>query len=185
MKANSKEGQTRFYLQKTVVNNYALSILVIRQQTHLLKITILIVPRSLTMIDPQPSKAHFNTTQPIPIPGFTNHVRVHAAHDREHGCHNSFTLCRGCTCSPWVVIILGKSNTCCTDKHSYTLPRCVPGNHYKAIQWFHLACNVPTEVSPPVWASHPPRSPLLCLMGYSRLSCTHTIPWFIHRSFTK
>jgi hypothetical protein len=30
MKANSKEGQTWFYLQKIVVNNYALSILVIR-----------------------------------------------------------------------------------------------------------------------------------------------------------
>jgi hypothetical protein len=26
MKVNSKEGQTHFYLQKTVVNNYALSI---------------------------------------------------------------------------------------------------------------------------------------------------------------
>jgi hypothetical protein len=37
MKANSKEGHTQFYLQKTVVNNYALSILVIRYQTHLLK----------------------------------------------------------------------------------------------------------------------------------------------------
>jgi hypothetical protein len=37
MKANSKEGHTRFYLQKIVVNNYALSILVIRYQTHLLK----------------------------------------------------------------------------------------------------------------------------------------------------
>jgi hypothetical protein len=22
----------------------------------------------------------------------------------------------------------------------------VPGNHYKNVQWFHLACNVPTEV---------------------------------------
>jgi hypothetical protein len=30
MKANSKEGQTQFNLKKTVVNNYALSILVIR-----------------------------------------------------------------------------------------------------------------------------------------------------------
>jgi hypothetical protein len=29
MKANSKEGQTQFYLHKIVVNNYALSILVI------------------------------------------------------------------------------------------------------------------------------------------------------------
>jgi hypothetical protein len=41
-----------------------------------------------------------------PNPGSTNHVRIHAAHDREHGCYNSFTLCRGCTHSPWVVIIL-------------------------------------------------------------------------------
>jgi hypothetical protein len=36
----------------------------------------------------------------------SNHVRVHAAHDREHGCYNSFTLCRGCTHYPGVVIIL-------------------------------------------------------------------------------
>jgi hypothetical protein len=35
-----------------------------------------------------------------PNPGSTNYVRVHAAHDREHGCYNSFTLCRGCTRSP-------------------------------------------------------------------------------------
>jgi hypothetical protein len=41
-----------------------------------------------------------------PNPGFTNHVRVHAAHDHEHGYYNSFTLCRGCTHSPWVAIIL-------------------------------------------------------------------------------
>jgi hypothetical protein len=33
-------------------------------------------------------------------------VRVHAAHDHEHDCYNSFTLCRGCTHSPRVVIIL-------------------------------------------------------------------------------
>jgi hypothetical protein len=25
----------------------------------------------------------------------TNHVRVHAARDHEHGCYNSFILCRG------------------------------------------------------------------------------------------
>jgi hypothetical protein len=119
------------------------------------------------MSDPQPSKANFDMTQPKtypkPILGFTNHVRVGAAHDREHSCHNSFRLCRGCTCSPWVMIILGKLNTHCTDKHPYTLPRCVPGSHYKVVQLFHLACNVPTEVLPPVWASHPPRSPSCAL----------------------
>jgi hypothetical protein len=26
---------------------------------------------------------------------------------------------------------------------------------------------------------------LLCLMGSSHRSCTHTIPWFSHRSFTE
>jgi hypothetical protein len=39
------------------------------------------------------------------------------------------------------VIILGKPNTRCTDQHSYTLLS-VLGNHYKAVQWFHLACNI-------------------------------------------
>jgi hypothetical protein len=113
------------------------------------------------MTDPQPNKTHFDTTQPRLNKNSsqisTNHVRVHAAHDREHNYYNSFTLSRGCTCSPWVMIILGKLNTHCIDDHPYTLLRYVLRNHYKAIQSFHLACNVPTEVSPPVWASrtHP------------------------------
>jgi hypothetical protein len=137
--------------------------------------------------DPQPNKTHFDTTQPRlnknSSQDSTNHVRVHAAHDREHGCYNSFTLCRGCTRSPRVMIILEKLNTHCTDEHSYTLPRCVLGNCYKAVQWSHLACNIPIEVSLSVLASHPPRTPLLCLMGSSHHSCTHAIPQFSHRSF--
>jgi hypothetical protein len=112
-------------------------------------------------------------------------VRVHAAHDHEHSCYNSFTLCRGCTRFPWVMIILGKLNTHCTDEHPYTILWCVLGNHFMVVQSFHLACNIPTEVSPLVWASHPPRSPLLCLMGSNHHSCTHTIPWVSHRSFTE
>jgi hypothetical protein len=139
--------------------------------------------------DPQPNKTHIDTTQPrlnqIPSQVSTNHMRVHAAHDCEHGCYNSFTLCRGCTRSPWVMIIPRKLNTRCTEEHPYTLPRCVLQNHYNVVQWFHLACNIPTEVSPPVWASHPPRRPLLCLMGSSHHSCTHTIPQFSHRSITE
>jgi hypothetical protein len=141
------------------------------------------------MTNPQPNKTHFDTTQPrlnknsSQVP--TNHVRVHAAHDREQGYYSSFTLCRGYTHFPWVMIILRMPNTHCPDKHPYTLLRCVLGNHYKVVQWFHLACNIPTEISQVVWASHPPRSPLLCLMGSSHHSCTHTIPWFSHRSFTE
>jgi hypothetical protein len=43
---------------------------------------------------------------------------------------------------------LRKLNTHCTDGHPYTLLWGVLGNHNMAIQWFPLACNVPTEVSP-------------------------------------
>jgi hypothetical protein len=92
---------------------------------------------------------------------------------------------RGCTRSPGVVIILERPNTHCTDEHPYTLLRCVLGNHYEIVQWLYLDCNVPTEVSPPVLASHPPRIPLLCLMGSSCHSCTQTTPRFNLRSFTE
>jgi hypothetical protein len=56
------------------------------------------------MTDPQPSKP--TSTQPNKrlnqetVPGSTSHVRVHATHDREHDCYNSFTIFRGCTHSP-------------------------------------------------------------------------------------
>jgi hypothetical protein len=36
----------------------------------------------------------------------SNHVRVHAAHDSEHSCQDSFTLYRGHTHSPLVMTIL-------------------------------------------------------------------------------
>jgi hypothetical protein len=142
------------------------------------------------MTDPQPTKTHFDTTQrklnKNPSQVSTNHVRVHAAHDHEHGCYNSFTLCRGCTRSPWIVIILGKSDTHCTDKHPYTLPSCVLRKSIQGCSMVsYKACNIPIEVSPPVWASHPSRSPLLCLMGSSHRSCTHTIPQFSCHSFTE
>jgi hypothetical protein len=45
---------------------------------------------------------------------------------------------------------------------------------------------VPTNISPPMWASHPTRSLLLCLMGFSHLSFSHTSPtkWFSYLSFS-
>jgi hypothetical protein len=55
----SRGKATWFNMQKLVVNNYALSILVLRSQ-HLLKILTLIASRSLTVTDPQPNKIHFN-----------------------------------------------------------------------------------------------------------------------------
>jgi hypothetical protein len=106
-------------------------------------------------------------------------------YDSEHDYYNSFTLCRGCTWSPWVVIIPGSWIPVVETEYPYTLPRCMLENHYKAFQLFPLACNVPTEVSPPVWALQPSRSPLLCLMVSSHCSFTHTFPRFSHCSFTK
>jgi hypothetical protein len=101
----SRRKATWFNMQKLVVNNYALGILVPRSQ-HLLKILTSIASRSLTVTDPQPNKIHFdkptkpNQTNQTKPRVSTIHVRVYAAHDREHDCYNSFTLCRGCTRYP-------------------------------------------------------------------------------------
>jgi hypothetical protein len=81
---------------------------------------------------------HFN-------PGFSNHVRIHAAHICEHGCHDSFTLYRGCTHSPWVTIILGSQALIDSIEYLYTLLGCALGYHYKAFEWFNLVCSAPIE----------------------------------------
>jgi hypothetical protein len=103
MQASRRKARLGFICRKTVVNNYALGILVLRSQYYLLKVLTSIASQSLIVTDPQPNKIHFdNPTKPNQTkPSVsTNHVRVHAAHDREHGCYNSFTLCRGCTHYP-------------------------------------------------------------------------------------
>jgi hypothetical protein len=77
-------------MQKAVVIVYTLINLVNKITTHLLS------GNNLDCImDPLRHNPTNNLTKLIP--GFTNHVRVHAVHDREHDCYNSFTLCRGCT----------------------------------------------------------------------------------------
>jgi hypothetical protein len=102
MQANRRKA-TWFNMQKLVVNNYALGILVLKvtttpQDSYFDRITESHRDR------PQPNKIHFdkptNQTKPNPSQVPTNHVRVHAAHHHEHGCYNSFTLCRGCTRYP-------------------------------------------------------------------------------------
>jgi hypothetical protein len=62
----SKRKTTWFNMQKLVVNNYVLGILVLRSQ-HLLKILTSIASRSHTVTDPQPNKIHFDQpTRPNP-----------------------------------------------------------------------------------------------------------------------
>jgi hypothetical protein len=58
---------------------------------------------------------------------FINHVRVQAAHDREHGWSISFTLCRGLHTLPTVRVKAPKNfkpNHAMLAKHHTTLPRC-------------------------------------------------------------
>jgi hypothetical protein len=70
----SRRKATWFNMQKPVVNNYALGILVLRSQ-HLLKVLTSIASRSLTMTDPQPNKIYFdNPTKPNPSQVPTNQV---------------------------------------------------------------------------------------------------------------
>jgi hypothetical protein len=53
-------------MQKPVVNNYALAILVLRSQYYLLKVLTSIASWSLTVTDPQPNK------HPLQQPNQTN-----------------------------------------------------------------------------------------------------------------
>jgi hypothetical protein len=55
----SRRKATWFNMQKPVVNNYALGILVLRSQ-HLLNVLTSIASRSLTVTDPQPNTIHFD-----------------------------------------------------------------------------------------------------------------------------
>jgi hypothetical protein len=55
----SRRKTTWFNMQKPVVNNYALGILVLRSQ-HLLKVLTSIASRSLTVTNPQPNTIHFD-----------------------------------------------------------------------------------------------------------------------------
>jgi hypothetical protein len=71
MQANRRKA-TWFSMQKLMVNNYALGILVLRSQ-HLLKVLTSIASWSHTVTNPQPNKIHFDQpTKPI-----QTHLRFH------------------------------------------------------------------------------------------------------------
>jgi hypothetical protein len=52
MQVSRRKARLSLYTQKTVVNNYALSILVLRKQYYLLKELASIASQSLTVTDP-------------------------------------------------------------------------------------------------------------------------------------
>jgi hypothetical protein len=66
----SRRKATWINMQKSVLINYALGILVLRIQ-HLLKVLTSIASRSLTVTDPQPNKINFDKpTEPNQTQGF-------------------------------------------------------------------------------------------------------------------
>jgi hypothetical protein len=72
----SRRKATCFNMQKPVVNNYTLDILVLRSQ-HLLKVLTSIASQSLTVTDPQPNKIHFDKpTKPRDITMSTTVITV-------------------------------------------------------------------------------------------------------------
>jgi hypothetical protein len=117
-------------MQKAVVMTYALSILGNEF------ISSMQWPRSHHRVSQWPTHSlispfRHNITQDItesPSQVPTNHVRVHAAHDHERGSYNSFTLYRGCTHSPWVVISSPVSRR-------LTSPFCHVGQAYSHFLW--------------------------------------------------
>jgi hypothetical protein len=117
--------------------------------------------------------------------GYSNLVRIHAAHNREHDCHDSSTLCSGCTHSPWVTIILDSQASVDPMEYLYTLLRCALGHHYKAFQWLNLVYSAPAEVSPEV-SVQITKGPLLHCVVLKRVhSFTHSFPTRrIHRKST-
>jgi hypothetical protein len=103
-------------------------------------------------------------------------VRVNAAHNCEHNCHDSSTLYRGCTYFPRVRIILGSQAPVDPTEYVYTLSGCALGHHYKAFQWLNLVCSAPTEVSLEV-SVQTPMGPLLRRVVLRRVhSFTYAFP---------
>jgi hypothetical protein len=147
MGALGKEGWLWFDLKKAVVASNAQKLLLLNAKALLLEMWHRTYHRvhcgSSTEETRLTNSQHLNHTNP----GYSNRVRVHAAHDHEHDCRDNFTLYRGCTHSPWVAIILGSQAPVDPMEYLYTLLRCAPGHHYKAFQRFNLVCSTPAEVS--------------------------------------
>jgi hypothetical protein len=80
-------------------------------------------------------------------------------------------------------------------RHIHTSYGVRPEDHYKAFQWFHLACNAPTKVSPPVLAmTKQLRAPSCALWVLATTKPTHlqpdglcsntirTVDWYVETS---
>jgi hypothetical protein len=129
---------------------------------------------STVVVRPKQRLTKLWTKPTIPTQVSSNRVRVHAAHNREHDCYDSSTLYGGCTHYPWVTIILGSQVPIDATEYLYTLLGCALGHHYKAFQWLHLVCNVPTDVSSDV-SVQITKGPLLCHVILRRVhSFTHS-----------
>jgi hypothetical protein len=106
--------------------------------------------QSTVAVQPKEKLTNHPNVPTIPNPGYSNPMKIHATHNREHVYHDSSTLCRGCTHFSWVTIILGSPASVDPTEYLYTLPGCALRYHYKAFWWLLLVCSAATEVSPEV-----------------------------------
>jgi hypothetical protein len=105
---------------------------------------------STVTVRPKQQLGNHPNISTIPNAGYSNRVRIHATHNREHDCNDSSTLCRGCTHSIWVTIILGSQASVYPTEYLYTFSESAVGYHYNTFQWLLLVCSEPTELSPEV-----------------------------------
>jgi hypothetical protein len=96
------KARREFDMQKEVVKTYAQSCYESFYATGS-------SPQNVTSNLPQSLLWQFNlkeqTDQPSQHPthnhpGYSNHVRIHATHNRKHDYHDSSTLCKGCSHFP-------------------------------------------------------------------------------------
>jgi hypothetical protein len=104
MEVLSKDGWLGGWFTESSGYKYTKASRYLSKLQHLKNKTSITPQNPLRRIDLTKKTNQAKLHQPNPVS--TIHVRVHAARDREHGCNNSFTFCRGCTHSPWVAITL-------------------------------------------------------------------------------
>jgi hypothetical protein len=104
----NKEGLTWVWLAESGGYDLCQKLLwlILSYKLFSLKCNIEPTTESTVTVWPKEQLTNHPNIPTIQNPSYSNHVRIHAADNREPGCYDSSTLCRGCTHSLWVVIIL-------------------------------------------------------------------------------
>jgi hypothetical protein len=97
-----------------------------------------------------PAKPNQFPTKPDPSSIPTNHVRVHAAHDHEHDCHDSFFTILTSYTFPMSCNYPFQSFTYCMKDVSLHTSRVCTSKSLQGISMVSSTLCIPMAVSPPV-----------------------------------